>query len=113
MDFQLQLATVDEFSARHPYFCTSPELGYVRTCCVMRRDATGIDVLRGCVLERVGIGGTQVTLQSASEWFAALADSFGLPLSDLDAPARALLWERVWQAHGAWWVGSRSAPEAQ
>ena len=109
MDFNMQPATVDEFRARHRYFCTSRESSYRRTCCVMRRDATGIDVLRGCVLARVGRRAGQRTLESAGEWYATLADVFGLPLDDLDARARSRLWAGVERAHDAWFAARQGS----
>jgi N-hydroxyarylamine O-acetyltransferase len=102
MDFRVQPATVEEFAERHLYLSTSPDSGFVRTCCVMRRDATGIDMLRGCVLARIGSDSHQRTLETQAEWFEALADVFDLPLLDMDARSRGYLWNQVRQAHQAW-----------
>lgn len=109
MDFRVQRATVDQFTERHLYLSTSPDSGFVRTCCVMRRDASGIDMLRGCVLGRIGTSSEQRTLETQAEWFAALADVFDLPLIDLDATARNVLWSRVRQAHDAWLESHKAA----
>ena len=78
----------------------------------MRRDAAGIDMLRGCVLGRIGTSSEQRPLETQAEWFAALADIFDLPLSDLDATARNALWNRVQRAHDAW-LESRKAAGAR
>jgi N-hydroxyarylamine O-acetyltransferase len=103
MDFRKQLATVDDFTERHRYLSTSPESGFVRTCSVQRRDAAGVDILTGCVLRRIGDGaGPPRTLETQSAWFDALADVFGLPLTDVDANARSGLWSRIRRAHDAW-----------
>jgi hypothetical protein len=75
----------------------------------MRRDATGIDMLRGCVLERIGTSNEQRTLETQAEWFAALADVFDLPLLDVDATARNALWNRVRWAHHAWLESRKAA----
>jgi N-hydroxyarylamine O-acetyltransferase len=109
MDFRVQSATVDEFSERHLYLSTSPDSGFVRTCCVMRRDVTGIDMLKGCVLGRIGTSSEQRTLDTQAEWFAALADIFDLPLADLDATARNALWNRVQRSHDAWLESRKAA----
>ena len=109
MDFRPQRATMDDFRARHVFLSTSPESGFVRTCVIQRRDATGIDELRGCVLRRLGDGGgAPRTLETQEEWFEAIADVFDLPLTDVDAAARAALWTRVRTAHEAW-LGQRAA----
>ena len=102
MDFRLQPATVSAFTERHRYLSTSPDSGFVRTCCVQRRDATGVDVLRGCVLGRTGSHNHRRTLDTQAEWFEALADVFDLPLPDIGPHARRSLWNRVRRAHEAW-----------
>jgi N-hydroxyarylamine O-acetyltransferase len=109
MDFRTARATVDDFHERHLYLSTSPESGFVRTASVQRRDAGGVDMLTGCVLRRVGEGaGPPRTLDDPSDWFAALADVFDLPLRDVDAAARDALWRRVYTAHEAW-LAARAA----
>jgi N-hydroxyarylamine O-acetyltransferase len=103
MDFRPQRATMADFRARHVFLSTSPESGFVRTCVIQRRDATGLDELRGCVLRRIGDGGgPSRVLETQDEWFGAIADVFDLPLTDVDAGARAALWTRVRAAHEAW-----------
>ncbi|GAA4602643.1 arylamine N-acetyltransferase [Actinoallomurus liliacearum] len=106
MDFGMRPAVVGEFLDRHRYLSTSPDSGYVRTCTVMRRDAGGADVLTGCVLRRVGVGaGRREVLETRTEWYAVLADLFGLTLTDLDDADRETLWTRVRGAHEAWSAG--------
>ena len=104
MDFAPAPATLDDFTERHVFLSTSPESGFVRTCSVQRRDAHGVDVLTGCVLRRFDSNGagTSHVLDTDRDWFDALADVFGLPLTDLDAHARDALWTRVCAAHEAW-----------
>jgi arylamine N-acetyltransferase len=98
MDFRSDVAGVADFQARHQWLSTAPESGFVRVACVQRRDATGADVLRGCVLVRLPSGGAR-ELSSATDWYGALADVFGVvvPVED-----RAPLWARVSAAHEAW-----------
>jgi N-hydroxyarylamine O-acetyltransferase len=103
MDFRPGRATVDDFTERHAYLSTSPDSGFVRTCAVIRRDAHGVDALTGCVLRRLDDGtGTTRTLNTATEWFDALADVFGLPLFDVPAGEREMLWSRVRSGHEHW-----------
>ena len=103
MDFRPGRATQADFRARHAYLSTSPDSSFVRTCSVQRRDATGVDVLTGCVLTRVGAGGRPpLVLDTAGDWYAALHDVFGLALDDVDTDERARLWRRIRAAHVAW-----------
>ena len=63
----------------------------------------GVDVLRARSLSRVERNATRTTLLAdEGEWFAALADVFGLDLADVDAAERRALWERVHAQHDAW-----------
>ena len=103
MDFRPRRATQADFRTRHAYLSTSPDSSFVRTCSVQRRDATGVDVLTGCVLTRVGAGGRPpLVLDTAGDWYAALHDVFGLALDDVDTDERARLWSRIRAAHVAW-----------
>jgi arylamine N-acetyltransferase len=98
MDFRADVAGVADFQARHQWLSTSPDSGFVRAACVQRRDATGADVLRGRVLTRVP-SGRSVELTTPADYFAALADVFGLVVPEDD---RAPLWHRISAAHEAW-----------
>ena len=103
MDFRPAQATQDDFQARHHYLSTAPDSPFVRTCSIQRRDATGVDALTGCVLERIPTGESAV-LDTEDEWFGAIREVFGMPLDDID---RAALWRRVRAAHQAWLQYSR------
>jgi arylamine N-acetyltransferase len=103
MDFRPTRATQEDFRARHEWLSTSPESGFVRTCAVQRRDAEGVDVLRGCVLTRVAADPPPPrTIDTKDEWFDTLAGTFHLPLSDLGDDARTRLWNRVRRTHEEW-----------
>lgn len=105
MDFAWPAAGPADFTAMHERLSTSPESGFVRAAVAQRRDATGADVLQGCRLARVdGAGRREQELTTERDWFAALADVFGLTLDDVSAGERAGLWRRVWAAHEAWLV---------
>ena len=103
MVFERTPTSIDRFAARNVELSTSPESVFVKTLTVQRRDAAGVDVVRGQVLSRVAEAATAVrTLDTQSEWFDALADVFGLTLDDVDAAARVRLWQRVHTTHQAW-----------
>lgn len=75
----------------------------MKVCSAQRRDAKGCDWLRGCVLGRVGEPEVdKQVVDTAADWFAVLADVFGLPLTDVSTTERDALWARVHAAHEAW-----------
>ena len=92
-----------EVAAAHERLSTSPESGFVRTATFQRRHARHADILRARKLSHVERDATRTTLLAdEGEWFAALADVFGLDLPDVDAAERHALWERVCAQHEAW-----------
>ncbi len=103
MAFRSAPAAIDDFAARNTILSTSPDSVFVQTLTVQRRDATGVDALRGRVLQRVeATVVAERTLASESEWFAALAEVFDLPLADVSTADRHGLWTRVHAAHEVW-----------
>lgn len=103
MAFESAPTTIDRFAARNRHLATSPESSFTRTVTAQRRDATGVDILRGQVLSRVGRErGEGVTLATRDEWFGALREVFDLGLDDLDDERRERLWSRVHATHEAW-----------
>jgi arylamine N-acetyltransferase len=114
MDFAPGSAGPEDFAATHAWLSTSPESPFVRTLAVQRRDASGVDILRGRVLTRLegsAAGGVAVRrkeeLTTLSSWYAALADVFGLTLDDVPQQRRRMLWERVCRAHEEWAAARR------
>ncbi|MFE7615642.1 arylamine N-acetyltransferase [Streptomyces sp. NPDC057496] len=102
MDFAMDPAELSSFTAEHIRLSTSPDSGFVRVLTAQRRDAGGVDLLRGLVLRRLHAGGTdERTIESADEWYDVLTGLFRLDLTDVDAPARAELWHHVHSAHQA------------
>lgn len=99
-------ASMDDFAERHRWLSTDPASGFVRVATAQRRDATGVDRLRGLVLTRIGEGTAPgEPLTDRDDWFAALADVFGLCF---DAPVAHRLWTRCRAAHEAWEATDRS-----
>jgi N-hydroxyarylamine O-acetyltransferase len=101
MDFRADLATEAEFADRHEWLSTAEASPFVQVATAQRRDAGGVDLLRGRVYRRLP-DGTGRELGSMAEWFALLADVFGLTLPDVAAAERQALWRRISAAHEAW-----------
>jgi N-hydroxyarylamine O-acetyltransferase len=97
MDFEPTPTTMSRFIEKHHELST--DSSFVRVAVVQRRDATGVDLLRGLVFERKGDRAHQVTLASRRDYVDTLADVFGLHLATEDRP---VLWERVRTAHENW-----------
>jgi arylamine N-acetyltransferase len=100
-------ATIDAFREKHDWLSTAPESGFVRVLTVQRRDATGVDILRGCVLSRVGSGASQSDLTSQTELEDTLADLFHLDLAAIDPSAMHAMWTRMQREHERWTAAGR------
>ncbi|MFI9589152.1 arylamine N-acetyltransferase [Nonomuraea sp. NPDC052265] len=105
MDFERTSTDMSAFAEMHNHLSTSPSSGFVRTAVVQRRDASGVDTLRGLVLTRVGAGSRSITLDTARDYYAALADVFRLTFDDLSTQDAEGLWSRLNDAHEAWLTG--------
>ncbi|MFC5826977.1 arylamine N-acetyltransferase family protein [Nonomuraea insulae] len=105
MDFGIEKAEMSAFADMHSHLTTSPSSGFVRVATAHRRDAYGVDSLRGLLLTRLGHGAQSVTLSSSHDYFAALADIFLLPLDDVSPAEKDQLWRRVHEAHESWLTG--------
>jgi arylamine N-acetyltransferase len=102
-------ALTTDFAARHEWLSTSPESGFVQVPMAERRDATGVDVIRGVVLARVGANAfTADPITRRSEWFDVLADVFDLRFDATPPESRQRLWDNVLGAHRAWVARERS-----
>lgn len=91
------------FAPAHERLSTSPDSPFLRVCVIQRRPADAALTLRGLVYRRVdgGRGETRV-LETPREWFACVAEEFGMPLTDVDGAARERLWARLEAGHAAW-----------
>jgi arylamine N-acetyltransferase len=100
MDFRMERAKMADFAAMHEYLSTAPESVFVKVAIVQRRDPAGVHVLRGLVLTRLGPDSPSgAVLESPAQWYAVLADVFGLALDDVGAAERTRLWRRIFVAH--------------
>jgi arylamine N-acetyltransferase len=103
MDFGPQVAVPDDFVVTHRWMSTSPQSGFVKALCAQRRDAGGVDALRGLVLTRIdATGTTSREIGSPDDLYAVLVDLFAVPLDDLAATERDALWRRVRAGHDEW-----------
>jgi N-hydroxyarylamine O-acetyltransferase len=111
MSWRSAPAQIDAFAERHAWLSTSPDSGFVRLLTVQRRDATGVDVLRGLSLIRIGDGARASTLTTNAELTDVLGDLFALDLGQIGNEVRDALWQRVRETHEAWEADGRSSPE--
>jgi N-hydroxyarylamine O-acetyltransferase len=107
MSWRSEATDLDAFAARHAFLSTSPESGFVKLLVAGRRDATGVDLLRGLTLRRVGRGATERTLTTQAELTDVLGDVFGLDTTTMTGEAGAALWMKVHTAHEAWEAAGR------
>jgi arylamine N-acetyltransferase len=107
MAWRSQATEMEAFAQRHAWLSTSPESGFVKVLTVQRRDPTGVDILRGLSLRRIGAGATESTLTTQSELTDALGDLFGLDLELISDNAMAALWTKVHSAHERWDAAGR------
>ena len=98
---------MDAFAARHAWLSTSPDSGFVKVLTAQRRDASGVDILRGLSLRRIGDRAAESTLTTRAELADALGDLFGLYVGPVSDPAWDSLWARVHAAHVAWEAARR------
>lgn len=110
LDFAPGEASLADLTSRHRKLSTSAGSGFVRTVTLARRDGSGADILRGLLLNHLDARGGRVTeLTTGADWFAAVADVFDLPLTDVDDTRRAALWRRLTKDHERFLAG-RDAP---
>ncbi|OKK18511.1 hypothetical protein AMK16_19710 [Streptomyces sp. CB00455] len=104
MNFRDAVATMSGFEGMHRWLSTGADSPFVRTLALLRRDARGIDVLRGRVLSRIepAKGTSERELADRDELFEVIATVFGRRLDDLTPVDRAALWARVCATHEDW-----------
>jgi N-hydroxyarylamine O-acetyltransferase len=107
MSWRSASTELDAFVPRNEFLQTSPESGFVKVLTVQRRDATGVDILRGLMFERVGAGASETTLSTRDEFGDVLGEVFGLDLGAFDTDVRAALWTKLRAAHERWLADGR------
>jgi N-hydroxyarylamine O-acetyltransferase len=109
MTFSEAPAEMSEFQSQHHFLSTSPQSFFARTVTAQRRDATGIDILRGLVLKRIGVNSAVTTVEFEADWYTMLADVYGLHLSFVDPEAKRALWVKSFATHTQW-LASQTQP---
>ncbi len=101
MSWRADAVSMAAFAEHHRTLSTSPESGFVRVATAQRRDTLGVDILRNLTLSRVGEGAAPTEpFTEKAEWFAVLADMFGLHFEGVEPRALDLLWEKTVASHG-------------
>ena len=94
----------------HQWLSTASDSPFLQVAMAERRDATGVDVIQGLILSRIGDGAaTSEPLLERSEWFEALAplEVFGLRFDGTAPEILDHLWHNVLAAHHAWDAAGR------
>ncbi len=108
MSWSNDAAGMAEFAAKHAWLSTAPDSPFLQVAMAERRDATGVDVIRGLVVARVGEGAVaSEPITRRTEWFGALADTFDLTFDGTAPELLDQLWERVVATHRAWDAAGR------
>jgi arylamine N-acetyltransferase len=103
MSWTTAAADMFDFAATHAWLSTAPESPFLQVAIAEHRDATGVDVIRGLVLIRVGEGAaSSEPLTTRTDWFGALADVFDLRFETTASETLDRLWDRVVATHDAW-----------
>lgn len=95
------------FDERHRWLSTSPDSGFVKVLTVQRRDASGVDILRGLTYRRVGAGATDADVTSVDELIDLLRGTFGMPVDEIGLDRVRALWQPLHAAHLAWEAAGR------
>jgi len=102
MSFVAAPTGMDAFADRHAWLSTAPESGFVKYLCVQRRTTSTTEGVRGLVHKVVSSSGTAISIvEDRADWFALLADDFGVAPAGTAADHTAM-WTRVATAHQAW-----------
>jgi len=103
MDFGPDPVPMSRFEQRHEYLSNSPESGFVRVLKLLRREPGTAYGLTGCVLVRQDAGSRdEQVLTTSTDWFDAVADVFGMPLTEVDDVGRESLWRWLSESHESW-----------
>jgi N-hydroxyarylamine O-acetyltransferase len=102
MSWRSAPAGMDAFAERHAWLSTSPDSGFVRVLTAQRRDGSGVDILRGLSLKRIGHQASASTLTTRAELAEVLGNLFSLDVPPISDEAWDALWARVHAAHVAW-----------
>ncbi|RZT20684.1 arylamine N-acetyltransferase [Kribbella sp. VKM Ac-2569] len=100
MDFESAPVILDAFAAQHAALSADPASPFVRLASAFRRTPESVVVLRSVGLSETFSDHVDSTLlENPTDYFAALADIFRLPLPHYSAADRDTLWRRVWSQY--------------
>lgn len=101
-------ATWGDFAAQHDYLSTAPDSGFVRIGMAQCRHATGVDVVRGLIVIRVGdeVRASE-PLTDRAEWFEAPCELCGLHFDATPPEVLDRLWSRTLANHRSWEAAGR------
>jgi hypothetical protein len=103
MHWSATAGEMSNFTTKHEWLSTSPDSGFVRVPMAETRDATGVDVIRGLTLARIGEGAvTGEPLTRRTEWFECLAEMFSIRFDQTPPDALDRLWDSALAAHREW-----------
>jgi arylamine N-acetyltransferase len=107
MSWTVGRAEMAAFTATHAWLSTAADSPFRQVAMAERRDATGVDVVRGLVLVRIGDGASTSEPLTRDEWFDALGDLFDLRFDGTPPEVVDRLWATVRSAHEAWEAAGR------
>ncbi|HWW53837.1 MAG TPA: arylamine N-acetyltransferase [Acidimicrobiales bacterium] len=107
MAWTMNEADMSQFMAKHQWLSTSPDSPFLQVAMAEHRDATGVDVIRGLIVSRVGDGATSRELSGRTEWFGVLGDLFDLRFDGSAPDVLDHLWDGVLATHRAWDAAGR------
>ena len=102
MDFERRDRRAGRIRSEPRDAVTSPDSKFVQNVILGRRDATGADRVVNLSVRRHGDRATDVEVASRPEWFAVLAEVFGLDLADLAEADRDALWRAARAGQERW-----------
>jgi arylamine N-acetyltransferase len=96
MDFESAPATMSDFEAQHAVLSVAPDSPFVRVCSALLRKPGSVVILRAVTLSEVFADHIDTAiLQTQTDFYEALDDVFGLPLTQLTSTQRDHLWRRA------------------
>lgn len=114
MAWRLAPVAMDVFVDTFGYYSSSPQSEFVRFLMLYRRDATGVDVLRGLTLQRIGEGAAERVLASSGDLAGALRDVFHVDVGRIGPDRLGAVWAKARAAHDEWEMSrDERPPDAQ
>lgn len=108
IDFEPDPVPLTAFEPNHAFLSTSPDSRFVRKLVVQQRRHDHTLILRGCVRIHTGANGTaERDIIDQAEWWAVIADEFGLNIDDISEHERRTLWHRINREHDEWVTAGR------